>query len=80
MDKLIEENLIAVLKREGLEPKAGDLEQFSKIIELVHGKFKAVALREFGCGRTWVRCFARSGRENRIKERSLTSVEMTRLR
>ena len=34
MDKLIEENLIAVLKREGLEPKAGDLEQFSKIIEL----------------------------------------------
>ena len=34
MDKLIEENLLAVLKREGLEPKAGDLEQFSKIIEL----------------------------------------------
>ena len=34
MDKLIEENLIAVLKREGLEPKAGDLEQFAKIIEL----------------------------------------------
>ena len=30
MDKLIEENLIAVLKREGLEPKAGDLEQFVK--------------------------------------------------
>ena len=34
MNKLIEENLIAVLKREGLEPKAGDLEQFSEIIEL----------------------------------------------
>jgi hypothetical protein len=34
MNKLIEENLIAVLKREGLEPEAGDLEQFSKIIEL----------------------------------------------
>ncbi len=48
MDKLIEENLIAVLKREGLEPKAGDLEQFAKIIELVHGKFKTVALGEFG--------------------------------
>lgn len=34
MDKLIAENLLAVLKREGLEPQAGDLEQFSKIIEL----------------------------------------------
>ena len=34
MDKLIEENLIAVLKREGLEPKAGDLEQFGEIISL----------------------------------------------
>ena len=34
MNKLIEENLIAILKREGLEPKAGDLEQFSEIIEL----------------------------------------------
>jgi len=34
MDKLIEENLVAVLKREGLEPREGDLEQFAKIIEL----------------------------------------------
>jgi hypothetical protein len=34
MDKLIEENLMAVLKRERLEPKPGDLEQFSAIIEL----------------------------------------------
>ena len=34
MDKLIEANLTAVLRREGLEPKAGDLEQFSEIIEL----------------------------------------------
>ena len=34
MDKLIEENLRAVLKREGLTPNEGDLEQFSKIIEL----------------------------------------------
>jgi len=34
MDKLIEENLLAVLKREGLTPKEGDLEQFSKIIGL----------------------------------------------
>ena len=34
MNRLIEENLIAVLKREGLEAKPGDLEQFSEIIEL----------------------------------------------
>jgi hypothetical protein len=34
MDKLIEENLLAILKREGLEPREGDLEQFAKIIEL----------------------------------------------
>ena len=34
MDKLIEQNLLAVLKREGLEPKAGDLAQFSEIIGL----------------------------------------------
>jgi hypothetical protein len=33
MDKLIEQNLRAVLAREGLEPRAGDLEQFSEIIE-----------------------------------------------
>ena len=32
MDKLIEANLKAVLEREGLQPKAGDLEQFSEII------------------------------------------------
>ncbi len=34
MNKLIEENLLAVLKREGLQPRLGDLEQFSEIIEL----------------------------------------------
>lgn len=34
MNRLIEENLVAVLKREGLQPKPGDLEQFSEIIEL----------------------------------------------
>ena len=34
MNKLIEENLRAVLKREGLQPRLGDLEQFSEIIEL----------------------------------------------
>jgi hypothetical protein len=40
MDKLIEANLKAVLQREGLEPKAGDLEQFSEIIELYIGNLK----------------------------------------
>lgn len=34
MDKLIEQHLLAVLKREGLEPKAGDFEQFGEIIGL----------------------------------------------
>lgn len=34
MDKIIEQNLKAVLEREGLEPKPGDLEQFGEIIEL----------------------------------------------
>lgn len=34
MNKLIEENLLAVLKREGLEPKRGDLAQFADIIQL----------------------------------------------
>jgi hypothetical protein len=34
MNKLIEENLLAVLQREGLEPTPGDLQEFSEIIEL----------------------------------------------
>ena len=34
MDKVVEENLLAVLKREGLDAKPGDLEQFSEIIGL----------------------------------------------
>ena len=34
MDKLIEQSLTALLAREGLEPRDGDLEQFSKIIDL----------------------------------------------
>ncbi|HET7009118.1 MAG TPA: hypothetical protein VFK65_26735 [Candidatus Binatia bacterium] len=40
MDKLIEANLTAVLEREGLEPKPGDLEEFSEIIELYVGNLK----------------------------------------
>jgi len=34
MDKLIEQSILALLAREGLEAKEGDLEQFAKIIEL----------------------------------------------
>jgi len=34
MEKLIEQSLVALLAREGLKPKEGDLEQFTKIIEL----------------------------------------------
>ena len=34
MDRLVEQHLLAVLQREGLEARAGDLEQFSEIIEL----------------------------------------------
>lgn len=34
MNKRVEENLLAVLKREGLQPRPEDLEQFSEIIDL----------------------------------------------
>ena len=34
MEKIIERSLMAQLAREGLEPRAGDLEEFAKIIEL----------------------------------------------
>jgi hypothetical protein len=34
MDKLIHQSLTALLAREGLEPKEGDLEEFAKIIDL----------------------------------------------
>ena len=42
MDKLIEQSLKALLAREGLEPKEGDLEQFAKIIELYMGNLKTL--------------------------------------
>lgn len=34
MNKLIEQSLVHLLAREGLQPTEGDLEQFSEIIEL----------------------------------------------
>jgi hypothetical protein len=48
MDKLIEANLKAVLQREGLEPKAGDLEQFSDIIELYMGNLQQLHSANLG--------------------------------
>ena len=42
MDKLIEQSLKALLAREGLEPKEGDLEQFTEIIELYMGNLKTL--------------------------------------
>ncbi len=42
MDKLIEQSLAAILAREGLEPKEGDLEQFAKIIELYMATLKTL--------------------------------------
>ncbi|HEU5463836.1 MAG TPA: hypothetical protein VFV82_06875 [Candidatus Binatia bacterium] len=40
MDKRIEDNLLALLRREGLEPKDGDMEQFGEIIELYVANLK----------------------------------------
>ena len=42
MDKLIEQSLKALLAREGLEPKEGDLEQFAEILELYMGNLKSL--------------------------------------
>jgi hypothetical protein len=40
MNKLIEQSLTALLAREGLQPRAGDLQEFEKIIELYVGNLK----------------------------------------
>ena len=42
MDKVIEQSLMAQLAREGLEPRAGDLEEFAKIIELYLDNLKTL--------------------------------------
>ena len=34
MDKALEQSLVVLLAKEGLEPKEGDLEEFAMIIEL----------------------------------------------
>jgi hypothetical protein len=48
MDKLIEQSLKALLAREGLEPKEGDLEQFAEIIELYVGNLKQLHSVDLG--------------------------------
>jgi len=48
MDKLIEQSLNALLAREGLEPKPGDLEEFAKIIELYMGNLKTLHSVDLG--------------------------------
>jgi hypothetical protein len=42
MDKIIEQSLMAQLARENLEPRAGDLEEFAKIIELYLDNLKTL--------------------------------------
>jgi len=48
MDKLIEQSLTALLAREGLEPKQGDLQQFSEIIELYMSTLKTLHSIDLG--------------------------------
>ena len=48
MDKLIEQSLNALLAREGLEAKAGDLEEFSAIIELYLSTLKTLHSVDLG--------------------------------
>jgi hypothetical protein len=48
MDKLIEQSLNALLAREGLEPKEGDLEEFAKIIELYMENLKTLHSVDLG--------------------------------
>jgi hypothetical protein len=48
MDKLIEQSLHALLAREGLEPKEGDLQEFAKIIELYMENLKTLNSVDLG--------------------------------
>ncbi len=48
MDKLIEQSLTALLAREGLEPKEGDLTVFEKIIELYMSTLKTLHSVDLG--------------------------------
>ena len=48
MDKLIEQSLTALLAREGLQPKEGDLKEFEKIIELYMGNLRQLHSIDLG--------------------------------
>ena len=48
MDKLIEQSLTALLAREGLQAKQGDLNEFAKIIELYMGNLKQLHSVDLG--------------------------------
>ena len=48
MDKLTGDALKALLAREGLEPKEGDLEQFAEIIALYMGNLKTLHSVDLG--------------------------------
>ena len=42
MDKALEQTLNALLAREGLEPREGDLQEFARIIELYAATLKTL--------------------------------------
>jgi hypothetical protein len=48
MEKMTEQTLRALLAREGLEPRPGDLEEFSEIIELYLSTLKTLHSVDLG--------------------------------
>lgn len=48
MNRVIEQSLTALLAREGLEPRPGDLEEFSEIIELYMENLKTLHSVQLG--------------------------------
>lgn len=48
MDKLIEQSLTALLAREGLQPREGDLKEFENIIELYVGNLNQLHSVDLG--------------------------------
>jgi hypothetical protein len=48
MDRVAEQVLTALLAREGLEPRPGDLEQFAEIIDLYLGNLATLQALDLG--------------------------------
>jgi hypothetical protein len=48
MDELIEQTLATLLAREGLEPRADDLHELAKIIELYLGNLETLRALDLG--------------------------------